>query len=165
MAISVKTELIPVTLNFDNGDTGTFFVNVNRVGFMEEMSELGNKIQKKVEEIDVSGVVLDENGQPLIIDDDEEHTQEELNNSFENAKKVVSIYERCNRVFIDEIESVFGEGSTEVIFRYNAPLSKHKGYGAYYVQGILRDITNEIRRIMNNKQVKPASAHIKKKKK
>lgn len=156
MAISVKTEGIDITLNFDNGDSGTFYCYPNQNGFFEKLSSLGQRIENKLKEIDMSNIEINSKGEVEI---EENISAEQL----EDIKAKISILERASDVFKEEVDEVLGDGASDVIFRYNSPLSLHSGYGTFYAVGILGDISKEIMEKLKTTQAKSINKHFERK--
>lgn len=155
MAIGVKTESIDITLNFDNGDSGTFYCFPNQKGFFDKLTSLGEKIEKRLKEIDMNGIEIDQKGE---LKSDENIDIDKI----EDVKNKLDIIEKANKVFEDEIDDVLSVGASAVIFKYNSPMSYHNGYGTYYALGILGDITNEIMEKLKMSQADKINEHIQK---
>lgn len=164
MAISVKTELLPITLNFDNGDSETFYCNANRDGFFDDVMSLKDRINDKIKKINVKDIKTDSSGNVAFDSDLEKLSPEEQAEKIKEIEKMITVVNEANSIFRTEIDKTLGENASAVIFKYNAPLSMHKSYGTYYFEGILTDIAREINRKVNSGQKQVMSAYTKKRK-
>lgn len=164
MAISVSTNLIPITLNFDNGDSGKFYCNIGNTDFFEKFASLEDRIQEKLKSIDTSKVECDENGNPILDIDVENKSEEEVRKEYERVKTLIDVINQTNNVFMEEIDDLFGCEASSVIFKYTAPMTYSQQYDDYYITGILGDIAKEIKSKIDKNKKSAIKKHTKNKK-
>lgn len=144
MSVEVSVEAIPITINFDNGDSETFYCYANRKGFASDFFSLSERISSRMNDVGISDVSVDEQKNVLI----NYHNESEY-----DQKKLSEEIDRINTIFEEELDRVFGSRASACIFKYNAPLSYHEGYKGFYFFGVLDAISKEIEKQIESIQV------------
>jgi hypothetical protein len=133
--MKLSTGKIAFPIEFDNGDKQSIFFNPNDPDLMVRMKELGDRVNKKIGEID--DIELSADGKPVGVEQ-------------------VEIFDMMQCALKEELDYAFGGSVSGVVFKHCSPFAIVDG--EYFVVQFIRAVTPEI-----EKCVKKANADVEKK--
>lgn len=133
--MKLSTGKIAFPIEFDNGDKQSIFFNPNDPDLMVRMKELGDRVNKKIEEIE--DVELSVEGKPV-------------------GAEQVEIFDKMQCALKEELDHAFGGSVSGIVFKHCSPFAIVDG--EYFVVQFIRAVTPEI-----EKCVKKANSDIEKK--
>jgi hypothetical protein len=133
--MKLSTGKIAFPIEFDNGDKQSIFFNPNDPDLMVRMKELGDRVNKKIGEID--DIELSADGKPV-------------------GAEQVEIFDMMQCALKEELDYAFGGSVSGVVFKHCSPFAIVDG--EYFVVQFIRAVTPEI-----EKCVKKANADVEKK--
>lgn len=136
MAMKLKTGLVAVPIEFDNGEKDKIYFNPNDPDLFVRFSDFEGRMNDKLSKIEEMD--LDNDGMP-------------------REKALVEIMRKINQSVYEEIDIAFGNKISDVVFKYCSPFAIVNG--EYFLEQFVAVIRPEI-----NKYNEKASLELQKKK-
>lgn len=149
----LRTGKTPITLEFDNGDKATIYIDIHDRGIRERISAFGGKVEARMNGIDAERYRASFNdGMDLKLnnfDDLMNLTPEQLDEVNKRLDAVAAIEQEYNSVVKDELDEVFKSKISDVVFRYCEPFDvvTVDGEKEIFVMHFLRWFAQEIERL------------------
>jgi hypothetical protein len=136
MAMKLKTGLVAVPIEFDNGEKDKIYFNPNDPDLFVRFSDFEGRMNDKLSKIEEMD--LDNDGMP-------------------REKALVEIMRKINQSVYEEIDIAFGNKISDVVFKYCSPFAIVNG--EYFLEQFVAVIRPEI-----NKYNEKANLELQKKK-
>lgn len=123
MAIKLTTGKEAFPIEFDNGDKEVIYFNPNDPGLASKMKDFEKNCKEKI------GELKDEDMLPK-------------DESISEGIRVIEENEKISEIICEELDNIFGDGTSNVLFKYCSPLATVNG--EYYMLVVLSALKDEI---------------------
>ena len=148
--MKLSTGKIAFPIEFDNGDKDCIYFNPNDPDLGTRLIAARDKIQKRIDEIDLEGLDLANNGELLTSENPKniyDIPEEKLNEIIYNAEKISKVVNETKTVACEELNTAFGSDISSVVFKHCSPFAIVDG--DYFIINFLDAIAPEIKKHTN----------------
>lgn len=162
MAISAKTGLKPITIDYDNGERVEFYYNPSDPNFFNALYKMKENITNAMNNLNLENINTEllekttEGNIENLSDEEKEATEKAVGDT-------LGAIDSVSNIFSNEIDKVFKGNASEKIFKYMSPFTIMEN-GQSYVEYILAEIFKEVGAVVKENQKRMIRKHTKKNK-
>lgn len=148
--MKLSTGRVAFPIEFDNGDVECIYFNPNDPDLGRRLIESKDKIQKRLEEIDVDNLELTNNGESVKANELKNITsltEDEITELVQNAEKIAKVVNDTKTVVCEELDRAFNGDISSIVFKHCSPFAIVDG--DYFVMNFLEAIAPEIAKHQN----------------
>lgn len=152
--MTLSTGKTPFTLDFDNGDKETIYINIHDRGIRERISAFSASVEKRIKAINLEKhrSVFDEKAEFNIgsVDDLMNMSAEQLEDLQKRLDAVSRIEDEYNGAVKEELDAVFQSKISTSVFKYCEPFDMvimANGEKELYIMQFLKWLAKELEKI------------------
>ena len=145
MAMKLSTGKVAFPIEFDNGDKDCIYFNPNDPDLATRLIASKDKIQKRIEAMNVEDISLSASGEAIDIEKIKNFnslSKEQSDFLIKNADKLSKIVNDTKDIVCEELNVAFGSNVSSVVFKHCSPFAIVEGN--YFIMNFLEAITPEI---------------------